>query len=67
MTIFSTKDFNNGKSDKVKLAVGRLLGRPGQAASKNEVDNALTEYCKTLVYIDEQANYDATRPAKDDL
>lgn len=65
--IFSTKDFNNNKSDKIRLAVGRLLGRPGQAASNNEVDAALTEYCRLLVYIDEQAAYDANRPVKDEL
>lgn len=67
MTIFSTKDFNNGKSDKIKLAVGRMLGRPGEPASKNEVEAALTQYCRDIVYMDEQCNYDANRPAKDDL
>jgi hypothetical protein len=67
MTIYETKDFPPAKSDKIRLAVGRLLGRPGQAASKNEVNDALTQYCRDLVYLDDQCNYDAARPQKDDL
>lgn len=35
MAIFSAKDFNNGKSDKVKAAVGKALGLPGAGTITN--------------------------------
>lgn len=66
MAIFSTKDFSAGKSDKVRKAFGRKLGLAGPASNK-QVDDALTQYCREVVEIDETADYYAAKPAPDQL
>jgi hypothetical protein len=66
MAIFSTKDFNSGKSDKVRAAVGRYLALPGPA-SNNQVGDWLTQKCREIVQTYDHIDYQAAEPAPDQL
>lgn len=66
MTIFKSKDFAAGKSDKVRKAVGRKLGL-GAPASNNQVDEEVTQHLRELVEVDDTADWAATKPAPDPL
>lgn len=66
MAVFSTKDFTANNSDKVRKAFGRKLGLGGPATN-NQVDDALTQYCREVVEIDQTADYNAAKPAPDAL
>ena len=66
MATFSTKDFAANKSDKVRKAFGRKLGL-GRSATNNEVNDALTQFCRETVEVDDAADWAATKPAPDPL
>lgn len=68
MAIFTTKDYNANKSDKIRLAVGRKLGLGiGIQATNNQVNNELEQHLKELVQSMNSANYAAAEPAPEDL
>lgn len=73
MTIFKSKDFAAGKSDKARKAAGRKLGLRDPvtgariSATNGQVDDLVTQFIRELVEVDDDADWQSTRPAPDPM